>query len=352
VCPRAFGIDQKELTALLTDARTEMKMPGLRAAVRLADGRIVRDAVGLADVEANIPLNNTVGMPGGSTGKSFAAALTMLLVEDGALSLDGLAAKWLGDTPWYKRLPNADTVRVRHLLSHTTGIADYPESGRYQMASIWRAIRKGSIHFEPEELIGFVVDRKAPFAAGKGYHYSDTGYLVLGRLIEAVSGRTYFDLLKERILIPLQLAEVQVADRSIPTNITPGYSRGARNLKKDGRMKFDPSSEWTGGGLATNPTMLVMFFAALAEGHIVRSDSLDLMLNTGWRNPETPGSHYGFGLFVFDDGKSFGNAGMWPGYRSHVTHYVTTGTTIAVQTNRDGPVDLGDVVERIARLTR
>ncbi|HJN53065.1 MAG: hypothetical protein QGI68_10675 [Pseudomonadales bacterium] len=64
------SIDQKALTALLEDAREEMKMPGLRASVRLADGRIVRAAVGLADVEANIPLNDTVGMPGGSTGKA------------------------------------------------------------------------------------------------------------------------------------------------------------------------------------------------------------------------------------------------------------------------------------------
>ncbi len=350
VCPIAFGIDHKELTALLADARTEMKMPGLRAAVRLADGRMVRSAVGLADVEANTPLDDAVGMPGGSTGKSFAAALTMLLVEDGTLSLDDPAAKWLGGTPWYNRLPNADTIRVRHLLSHTTGIADYPESARYQVASIWRAVRKGSIHFEPEELIGFVLDRKPPFPVGEGYHYSDTGYLVLGRLIEAASGRTYFDLLKERILIPQHLDEVQVADRSILPNITPGHNRGARNLKKDGRMKFDPSSEWTGGGLATNPTMLVHFFAALAEGRIVRQDSLAQMLDAGWRNPDTSESHYGFGLFVADDGTWFGNAGMWPGYRTHVTHYVTTGTTIAIQTNRDGRVDMEAIVRRIAEL--
>ncbi len=64
------------------------------------------------------------------------------------------------------------------------------------------------------------------------------------------------------------------------------------------------------------------------------------MLDAGWRNPETPGSHYGFGLFVYDGGKSFGNGGLWPGYRTHVTHYVPTGTTIAVQTNRDRRLDM------------
>ena len=349
-CSEASGMDLEALTGLLREARNELDMPGLRAAVRLVDGRVVRAAVGLADVEASMPLNGTMPMPGGSTGKSFVAALTMLLVEDGALSLDDRAAKWLGKTSWYSRLPNADTIRLCHLLAHTSGIADYPEAARYQIAMIWRALFKGGIRFDPEELIGYVLDRKPPFPAGDGYHYTDVGYLVLGRLIESATGRGYFDLLKERILIPQNLDEVVIADRSIIPNVATGYSRGARNLKKDGRMKFDPTSEWTGGGLATNPTMLVQFFAALAEGHIVKPDSLSLMLNAGWRNPEDPGSRYGFGLFVFDNGKSFGNAGMWPGYRTHVTHYVTTGITVAVQTNRDGPIDMGAIVERIARL--
>ena len=201
-CPNAFGIDQAALTALLEDARSEMKMPGVRAAVRLADGRIVRAAVGLADVEANIPLNDTIGMPGGSTGKTFVAALTMLLVEDGTLSLDDPASKWLGDTPWYNRLPNTDEIRVRHLCAHTAGITDYPGTVRYQLASVWRALRRGSIQFEPEELIGFVLDGEPPFPVGEGYRYTDAGYLVLGRLIEAASGRTYYDLLEKRILTP------------------------------------------------------------------------------------------------------------------------------------------------------
>jgi|TARA_B100002003_G_scaffold251532_1_gene295668 D-alanyl-D-alanine carboxypeptidase len=145
---------------------------------------------------------------------------------------------------------------------------------------------------------------------------------------------------------------VQAADRSILANITTGYARGARVLKEDGRMRLDPSSEWTGGGLTTNPTMLVQFYAALAEGRIVEPGTFAQMLDAGWRNPETPESHYGFGLFVYDDGKSFGHGGMWPGYRSQVTHYATTGITIAVQTNRDGRVDMQALVVRIKALVR
>lgn len=347
-----LGLDQAALTEFLEDARAEMKMPGLRAAVRLPDGRVVRAAVGLADVEANVPLDDTIGMPGGSTGKTFVAALTMLLVEDGTISLDDSASEWLGEAPWYDRLPNADEIRVRHLLSHTAGIADYPETRRYYSAMIWRVLRRGSARFEPEDLIRCVLDRKPLFDVGEGYHYTDAGYLVLGRLIEAASGRDYFDLLEERILDPQHLDEIRPARESILPDIATGYISGARNLKKDGRMKFDPSSEWTGGGLTTNPTMLVRFYAALAEGRVVTPESLDQMVNGGWRNPKTPGSHYGFGLFVEDSGQSFGHGGLWPGYRTHVGHDVKTGTTIAVQTNRDGRLDMRALVTRIAALLR
>ena len=345
-CPTAVALDAATLAAFLEDQRAEMKMPGLRAAVRFADGRIVSAAVGLADREANIPLDDAVRMPGGSTGKTFVAALTMLLVEDGVLGLDDPASKWLGDAKWYRRLPNAADIRVRHLLSHSAGIGDYPYSTRYRMGSIFRALRHGAIRFEPEELIAYA-GRKPLYPAGDGYAYTDSGYLVLGRLIEAATGRTYYDLVRERILEPQGLDQIGLQDRSVIPDITPGYMRGARNLREDGTMKIDPSSEWTGGGLVTNPTMLVKFYGALSEGRVVQPESLAQMIDGGWRNPAEPGWHYGFGLFVADDGTSYGHGGLWPGYRTHVTHYVDSGTTIAAQTNRDGRLDMEGLVERI-----
>ena len=76
------------------------------------------------------------------------------------------------------------------------------------------------------------------------------------------------------------------------------------------------------------------------------------MLHGEWHDPTTPDRHYGFGLFVYDGGATFGHAGLWPGYRTHVMHDVSTGTTIAVQTNRDGRIDLRSLVTRIASLLR
>jgi D-alanyl-D-alanine carboxypeptidase len=266
------------------------------------------------------------------------------------LSLDDPAKRWLGDASWFKSLPNSDDILVRHLLSHSSGLGDYSGKLSFNLAMVGRVIRFGSAYFEPEELIGFA-DKKPLFSAGDGYAYTDVGYLVLGRLIEAATGENYYDLLRERILVPEGLSQIRPQDQSALPYITPGYQGGVSNLKKDGRMKLDPRSEWTGGGLVTNPTMLVQFFAALAEGRIVTSESLTQMLESGWHEPNGPGHHYGFGLFVADNGTWFGHGGRWVGYRTHVTHIVPTGITVAVQTNRDGSVDMIELITRIAELS-
>ena len=156
----AMGSTSEELSALLEHTRIETGVPGLRAAIRLSDGEIVKAAVGLADLESGDVLNDVSPMPGGSTGKTFVAALTLLLVEDGVLSLDDHAHKWLADEKWFEDLPNAREIRVRHLLSHSAGLLDYAGARGYMWRSFLRAIRNGSVYFNREELIRFTLKKK------------------------------------------------------------------------------------------------------------------------------------------------------------------------------------------------
>ncbi len=328
---KAWGFDQPGLTALLEEARAAHEMPGVRAAVRYPGGRTVVAAVGEANREQGTPLDNDLPMPGGSTGKTFVAALTLLLVEDGVI-VQG---------------QDAGAVEVRHLLSHSSGIIDYPATAGFNTAMIWRVVRHGSAYFTPEELIGYALDRRAPFPVGQGFRYSDTGYLVLGRLIEAASERDYYELLDERILKPAGLGHTRPQNQSVLEGVATGYMAGSPVQRKDGRMKFDPRSEWTGGGLLTTAVDLASFFGQLAEGAIVSPESFQAMLEAGWREPEST-SHYGLGVFVWRDDGSFGHGGLWPGYRSHVLHRLDSGVTVAVQANRDGRIDLDGLARRIA----
>lgn len=346
---KAAKLDEDLLTELLTPIQIEQEMPGLRAAVLYSDGALIQSAVGLADVENNIPLDHDIGMPGGSTGKSFAATLVMLLAEDGTLTLDDLASDWVSDESWFKDLPNHEDIRVHHLLSHSSGLSDYPSTTRYMVLSIWRALRHGGIRFTRDELIEMAANKKPLFPVGEGFAYSDSGYLVLGKVIEAATGRDYYELIQDRVLKPQNLHQVRPQNVSALPNIAPGYTRGARNLRKDGTMKVDPISEWTGGGLVTNPTMLVRFFSALAGGAIVKPETFESMKNSGWQDPTSPDWHYGFGLFVTHHGNVVEHGGLWMGYRSHVRHYLDDQLTIAVQTNRDGSINLEAIVDQIAK---
>ncbi len=337
------ALQEAELASLLERERVEHRMPGLRAAVRFPDGQVVRAAVGQADREAGTPLDDAIGMPGGSTGKTFVAALALRLVELGKLKLDDPVSKYVGDEPWFGRLPNAETIEVQHLLSHSSGLRDYPGTFGFKRGMIWRVIRHGSAYFTPEELIGFVARGRPPFAPGEGYRYTDAGYLVLGRVIEAAGGESYYELLQEEILDPFGLTETRPQVDSALPDIATGYMAGSRNLKKDGRMKFDPRSEWTGGGLVTTPTDLVRFHGELADRWPAL---LEEMRAGGWRDSDKDW-HYGYGLFVDHEDGSHGHGGLWPGYRTHVTHFPADDLTIAVQANRDGRVDLPGLVDQI-----
>ncbi len=344
-------LEKASLTNYLEGKLVEMDLPGLRAAVRYPDGLILPSAVGMADKEFNIVLDDTIGMPGGSTGKTFVATLTMMLIDEGVLSLDDPIKKWVGHEPWYKQLPQADKIQVKHLLSHSSGISDYPFKFGFTMKFLYRVIKNRSAYFTPSELIEYAATEKPSFLPGNGYIYTDPGYLVLGKVIESATGVDYYKLLGERILKPNGLHQIRPQDKTILSNIATGYAAGARNLREDGTMKYDPHAEWTGGGLITNPTMLVKFYAGLAAGNIIPMDKVQAMIHSGWRNPEMPDLHYGYGLFVYKDGESFGHGGMWWGYRTHVAHFRDEGITIAVQTNRDGRVDMLSLVLGIKELT-
>jgi D-alanyl-D-alanine carboxypeptidase len=171
----------------------------------------------------------------------------------------------------------------------------------------------------------------------------------IGRTDHAVcSGRTYYELLAEPVLTPLQLEDIRPQDQAALPNIATGYSAGSPVLKKDGRMKYDPRSEWTGGGLVLTPTGLVRFHGALADGSLLQPSSFNAMLEAGWKDPDQPDWHYGFGLFVAANQSGWGHAGRWSGYRTDVRHFADSGLTIAVQTNQDDRVDLAGLIRRIA----
>src|ERR1044072_3565976 len=175
--------------------------PGATLRVVLADGESFGLAVGFSDRETKRALLPTDRMLAGSVGKTFAAATALQLIKEGRIRLDDKIEKYLGNEPWFSRLPNAKDITVRQLMNHTSGLVRYEFKEQFTKdltanpEKVWK----------PAELVAYLLAEKAPFEAGKGWDYSDTNYSSLGMIIEKVTGRKFYDEANRRLLKRLKL---------------------------------------------------------------------------------------------------------------------------------------------------
>jgi D-alanyl-D-alanine carboxypeptidase len=339
---------QEELEAL----HAKYKFPGATAAFVSPDGAVVVAAVGDSDLETNSPMTPDARMLAASIGKSFVGATAIALVQEGKLDLDKPISTWLGNKPWFSRLPNHDSITLFQLLTHSSGLPDhvYTEEFAQEFGEKWNAAGNP---FKPGDLVGFILGKPALFEAGKSFAYSDTGYILVGMIIEEVSESSLYEEIIDRFLVPLRLA------RTSPSNykILPGLVAG--HMPKDnqfglppvttvapGIMAWNPAIEWAGGGFASSSRDLAVWAKALYEGKAIPGgDYLDDLLRSAPVGEEAPGVSYGAGVGIREDGpfgKSLGHGGGIPGYSSSMRYYPDYRVSVAFQVNVDGGMAGGD----------
>jgi D-alanyl-D-alanine carboxypeptidase len=341
--------------AELDRLRRELDLPGVTAAYQLADGVAHVVASGAADRELGLPATTDTRMLSGSTGKTFVAALALALADEGKLALDDPIERWLGTESWFERLPNARTITVRMLLNHSSGLEDHVYTEAFGAAI--RSLTPDQ-RFTPADLVAFLLDSKPLFPAGTGFNYSDTGFILAGMLLERAGGAPYYDQIQRRFLYPLDLSLTAPSSGRIHPGLAQGYMTpesplqglGLTTLDR-GVLRFDPGSEWTGGGLVTSPRDLVRWASALYEGG-TRFDGAawsGRVLGTSARaqmlgsiapgSGQAEGSGYGLGVYIWrsDFGLEYGHGGLFPGYRTSFAFYPDYHVAVAVQTNTDAP---------------
>lgn len=347
--PTLAETPQAGLQDLLDSFQQDYGFPGATAAMAFPDGSVVTAATGVADAEAGTPMTSGSRMLAASIGKSLVAMTALSLESDGALSRSDLVSRHLGDRDWFTRLPNHETMTVGDLLRHTSGLPDHVHLGTFQYEMAAR-MAGGSAAFIPEEAIAFVLDTDPLFPAGEACAYSDTGYLLLGLVIEHASGAAYHDLVEERFLTPLGLTATTPSDTPILPGLAAGYvgddnpfGLPPRTMDDAGRLLWDPAMEWTGGGLASTSRDLAVWGNALFGGTAMAETYLDRLLDGVPVSPDAPGILYGAGVAIYADtprGPVYGHGGWIPGYVSSLRHYADHGVTVAFQINTDvGIVD-------------
>ncbi|MEE4302889.1 MAG: serine hydrolase domain-containing protein [Wenzhouxiangella sp.] len=334
--------------------RKEYELPGMSAAFVLADGRHRSFATGWADVERNVPMSADSRMLAASIGKTFVAALTIMLAGNDTLDLDAPIARWLGERDWFERLPNQDGLTLQRLLTHTSGLPDHVFQPDFARALSGRWHEPGN-PFPPEALVAFVLDAEPLFAPGEGWAYTDTGYILIGLVLEAATGKDYYELLEQRLLRPLELECTVPSDQRAIPGLAAGYISPdnpfgfpTRTTNESGHLFWNPALEWTGGGLASCPEDLARWGHALFGGEVLSPRELATMLQTTPMDAESPGRQYGAGVAVDKTDPRipvYGHGGWIPGYTSSLRHYPGYGLTIAFQINSDR--DVGKAVPEI-----
>ncbi len=247
--------------------------------------------------------------------KAFTAAVVMELVEEGALSLDDTVDQWVPGL-----LAEGDSITVRHLLGHTSGLADYTKDDEFIEAFV------AGEELPPERIVSFVSSEPLAFEPGSTYEYSDTDNNVLGMIVEAVAGRSYEQELSSRVLDPMELRSTVLPNSpEMPDPHADGYqydpeSEGAEE-PENVTTALDPSAAGASGALISTPSDLSRFFRGLLGGELVGEGTLEQMKETlaGEGSPSGPGTkRAGLGIFSYElpCGEVWGHTGQFPGYQA------------------------------------
>lgn len=355
---------KQRFKAELDALQSEYGFPGATAACILPDGEAEVVATGFADVEHEIAMTPESRMLAASIGKTFVGATALSLAREGTLQLDAPVSQWLGDREWFSRLPNHETTTLRHLLNHTSGIPNHVESREFTkaFAERWRSYANP---FPPGALIEFVLDSPALFEPGTGWAYSDTGYILVGLIIEAATGQSYYGEVRRRFLAPLHLDLTSPSDQFELPGLATGYmapenalNLPARTTTRPGVLVWHPGVEWTGGGLVSNSKDLVVWAKALFEGQAMEGPYTDTLLQSVPVDGNAPDIRYGLGVGIYRTGPagpSYGHGGWIPGYTSSLRYYPDHRIAVAFQINTDIGIvdDSTPVVEEMeTRLTK
>ncbi|HSI10959.1 MAG TPA: serine hydrolase, partial [Chthoniobacter sp.] len=260
-------------------------MPGVAVLVA-RDGRVLfQGGYGLADVAGKTPITPDTKFRIGSVTKQFTASAIMKLAEQGKLSIDDPLAKYFPD------VPNAKEIKLRHLLTHTSGLGSYTDR-----ADFFNGV---TVPITPEALIASMSRDKPEFAPGTSFKYCNSGYFLLAEIVTKVSGQPFADYLRTTFFEPLGLKDTGVyVNATPPANAAIGYSV----IKDKAVVALDWDMSWAGGAGAIYSTVgdLCRWTEALHAGRVVNAESLKMMTTPPPPAPGQDSSQYGFGLVMSD----------------------------------------------------
>jgi len=309
------------------------RIPGVSIAIVEKGQLVYARGYGLSNVEHQVLVKPETIFQSGSVGKQFTATAVMMLVEEGKVSLDEKISKYLGDVPeaW-------QTITVRHLLTHTSGLTDYPADFDFRR------------DYTEDELLKRAQAIKPDFMPGEKWQYSNLGYLTLGVLIHKVTGQFYGDFLQDRVFKPLGMTTTRIiSEADIIPNRAAGYRLQNNELKNQNWVS--PTLNTTADG-ALYFTVLDMakWDAALYGEKLLKKTTLEQMWTPVRLNNNTNYDYgFGWGFARMNGHRIIEHGGAWQGFTSYIGRYVDDQVTVIVLDNLAGG-NAGKIGRHVAAL--
>jgi len=321
---------RRQVDWLARQTLTEQHLAGFSLAIARDGKPIYTQAYGYRNIAQQLPATPQTIYNIGSITKQFTATSIMLLQEDGKLNIDDPLSRYFANYPW------ADHVTVRELLNHTSGIPDYLnilDNKSLTLPKIVRALEKTRLKFAP----------------GSKYEYSNSNYILLGVIVQRVSGVPYDDFLRRRIFQPLHLTATSIGTTPLDmTNGARGYTVVNGHTKAvDPRADSVAILDFPDGGVNTNVLDLAKWDTALDTGRVVKLKTLKTMFTPwteGKHTSETLGgatnrsTGYGIGLRIryLSGHREVMHDGEWTGFAGSNATFPDDGFVIVILSNTDG----------------
>ncbi|MDL2074994.1 serine hydrolase domain-containing protein [Streptomyces sp. GXMU-J15] len=310
------------LDRAIEEVRREADIPGLVVGLWMpGKGHYVR-ATGVADTATGRPMRRDVFVRIGSETKTFTVTALLKLVDDGRIGLDDPIAKYV------KGVPNGRKITLRHLAEMRSGLFPYTSDPDF----VHDLLSDPQRTFTPRQVLAYGFKHKNTFKPGKQFEYCNSNLVLLGLVIEKVTGKRLAEVIDKRVLRPAHLHHTVFPDNSeFPEPHPRGYTNQTLSGEVADATDWNPSWAWAAGAMISNLHDLRRWARVVATGTLLspRTQAERLkMLPTG-----VPGTSYGLG--IFESGGWIGHNGSIPGYETVTVYLPSKRATLVLMLNTD-----------------
>ncbi len=292
---------------------------------------LVSKGYGMANIEDGVPNTPETKFRLGSVTKQFTSMAVMMLQERGKLSTNDLACKYVPECPaaW-------QAITIRNLLTHTSGIPNYTALPDFR--------NFGRTPMKPQAIVDLFKNQPLDFVPGEKYSYSNSGYILLGYIIERVSGKSYQDFLRENIFGPLHMVNSGYDGNMVLAHRAAGYANDPQTDAPVNAAYIDMSVPYSAGALYSTVGDLLLWDQALYTERLISRKSLDEMFT-----PFKGNYAYGWAVGPELDRRSISHGGDIYGFASHISRFPDDRVTVIVLTNHEG-VAAGSIARDLAAM--